>query len=213
MKIKQHLKRFILKRYPPYPYRSYNDATESIFIHIPKTAGSSLLQAIGAPARGRLHIDYTHFMRSDPVRYDSYFKFAVVRDPVDRAYSCYRYLISGGNQGEEDVRLRDLIQVACSGFDGFVQDFLSPSILASWDMLRPQASFVYSRSGELMVDFILKYESLDEDYQRLREHLPMLTSQLPQVNIGERTQSVPASRGTIEMLHRYYGLDFERFYD
>jgi hypothetical protein len=212
MKIKQYLRRSILKRYLPYPYRVYNDATRSTFIYIPKTAGSSLLQAIGAPERGRLHIDYTHFMRSDPVRYDSYFKFAVVRDPVGRAYSCYRYLISGGNQSEEDAKLRDMITRTCSSFDGFVQDFLTPSILASWDLLRPQVSFVCSRSGELMVDFILKYESLDNDYKRLCEYLPMVALELPHINISNRSQVVPTSPETVDKLKEYYHLDFEHFY-
>jgi hypothetical protein len=213
LRIKEVLKQIVLKRYLPYPYRRYNDLTHSIFIHIPKTAGTSMLQAIGAPVLGRLHVDYTHYMQSDPKRFASYYKFAVVRDPVDRVYSCYKYLTLGGNQSDEDKKLTELINSSCGDFDGFVQDFMTTSVLSNWNMLRPQTSFICSRVGELMVDYILRYESLDSDYQRLREHLPMLPIQLPQVNVSEGVRNVPASADTMEKLKDYYRSDIDAFYD
>ena len=213
MGIKKSLKRIVLKRYPPYPYRRYNDVTHSIFIHIPKTAGTSMLQAIGAPVPGRLHIDYTHYMQSDPERFVSYYKFAVVRDPVDRAYSCYKYLTCGGNQSDEDMKLTELINSSCRDFDGFVQDFMTASVLSNWNMLRPQTSFVCSRAGELMVDYILRYESLESDYQRLREYLPLLPIQLPQENVSQGSRNVPASADTMEKLKDYYRSDIDTFYN
>ena len=213
MGIKKALKRIVLKRYPPYPYRRYNDVTHSIFIHIPKTAGTSMLQAIGAPVLGRLHIVYTHYMQSDPLRFVSYCKFSVVRDPVDRAYSCYKYLTLGGNQSDEDKKLAELINSSCRDFDGFVQDFMSTSMLSNWNMLRPQTSFVCSRAGELMVDYILRYESLELDYQRLREHLPLLPIQLPQVNVSRGAGNVAVSADTMEKLKDYYRSDIDAFYD
>ena len=199
-------------RIPLYPYQSFNDEHKVIFVHIPKNAGSSVLSALGAPERGRLHIDYSHYLRSDSERFARYLKFAVVRDPVSRAISAYRYLIAGGNQSAEDLELGTLIRKECSTFDGFIQDFLTPSVLANWDMFRPQSSYICARNGALMVDIVLHFESLDEDYQQLRRHIASIAKRLPCVNRSAKGTEVSAEQVTLHKIREFYMADYDHFY-
>lgn len=41
--------------------------------------------------------------------FNSYFKFAFVRNPWDRLVSAYRYLMAGGGQNEHDTYIQQLI--------------------------------------------------------------------------------------------------------
>ena len=68
-----------------------------IFIHIPKTGGTSienvLRQDKSKGSDHRLLHEYSHYSV-----FNSYFKFAIVRNTYDRIWSLYSYYSSGGNQ-------------------------------------------------------------------------------------------------------------------
>lgn len=195
-----------------YPYKKYNDVNRVIFIHIPKSAGSSMLDAIGAPKDGRLHIDYFQYMRSNSMKFDNYTKFSVVREPLDRLFSCYRYFLSGGNQSEADLVMKQVVEGAGSSFDEFVDKIVTPSMMSQWNMLRPQCSYICSKSGELMMDRVLKYETLDRDYQELRDILPWLPERLKKINVSKRSVDIPASSSTVSRVQNLYDLDYKYFY-
>ncbi len=64
-------------------YRCF-DETRSIFIHIPKTAGVSLCEALyGTPIISHARLRHYQVVY-DWQTYESYFKFAFVRNPWDR---------------------------------------------------------------------------------------------------------------------------------
>ena len=212
MVMRRYIGKFLRRNISAYPYQRYNDKNKLIFIHIPKTAGSSILNAIGSPLNGRLHIDYFQYYRSDINRFNEYIKFAVVRDPLDKLYSCYRYFINGGNQSDGDLVMKDLLANHCSDFDGFIANLVTPSMMSQWNMLRPQCSYLCSKVGDVMVDVVLKYETLDEDYEMLRERLTWLPQELEKINVSGRFEEAPASIKTIKLVKELYDLDYKYFY-
>ncbi|MEQ9299453.1 MAG: sulfotransferase family 2 domain-containing protein [Cyclobacteriaceae bacterium] len=161
---------------------------QCIFIHIPKTGGTSIERALGhfdilkkgvqdhqllseiepldriSVCRYRVN---RHILRRNVDyrpelsrnQYRRYFKFSIVRNPWARVYSWYRNTI-------RDVSHRNMpsIPVDCK-FDYFVRTYLD-----HW-MLQPQTNWLVNRSGRIDVDFIGKFESLSIDFSRISDKL------------------------------------------
>lgn len=65
------------------------DSHKTIFIHIPKNAGTSILKAFNIDTAN--HEKWFYFKRKYPNKWNNYFKFAIVRNPWDRIVSNYEY--------------------------------------------------------------------------------------------------------------------------
>ena len=50
----------------------------------------------------------------------------------------------------------------------------------------PQSEMLYDRSGNLLVDFVGKFESLQQDFDRVCQHLGFEDSALPHVNSSDK---------------------------
>lgn len=142
-------------------YAGAPDAHRCIFIHVPKTAGSSVAEALfGTASR---HVDYADYLRANPRKFRAYFKFAFVRDPWDRLVSTWSFLKRGG-MNERDRHWADERLSPFRDFDHFVRDGLSSAAILSWVHFRPQSEFVSSPDGQLMLDFVGRYERLEADF-------------------------------------------------
>lgn len=82
--------------------------------------------------------------RLEPEIWNSYFKFCFERNPFDRAISLYHWR---HRSGKKQVDLNDYLLVA-PGAD-----------LSNWDL--------YNQDGFLRVDFVGRYERLQEDFDQI----------------------------------------------
>jgi len=172
-----------------------------IFIHIPKNAGQSIesfflnLLGLSWENRAPLLLRYNdnpelgpprlaHLLAPDYVRYkylpqhmyDDYFKFAIVRNPWDRTISMYRYL--GDPQNES--------------FATFMKDrFMKEQWQERFWFVRPQSDFVYSEDGELMIDYLAHFETLNQDFKSVLEKIGLPEQALPHVNKSASPQAAP----------------------
>lgn len=110
--------------------RDYN----VIFIHIPKTAGTSMerREFLGRGGHQTVH----DFQGEDG--FEDAFKFAFVRNPWDRYISAWTQM----NEGKP----------AKIGISAPLQHF------------RPQHEFICDEDGNVLVDFVGRYENLTEDW-------------------------------------------------
>ena len=65
-----------------------------LFIHIPKTGGSSLIKEISA-GKHRSHYSWLTYYRANRFYFDQAFKFAFVRHTESRVVSIYNHLYGG----------------------------------------------------------------------------------------------------------------------
>ena len=163
-----------------------------VFIHIPKNAGQSIetvfLSALnltwetrfplflrpnhdpslGPPRLAHLKArEYVSCGHLSPSQFDSYFKFAFVRNPWDRAVSLYKYI--GLRKG--------------LSFKQFVAERLRGDLWKNWRwFVGPQADFVCHPNGTVLVDFLGRFENLQADFQHVCRRLHLLQPQLPHVN-------------------------------
>lgn len=167
-----------------------------IFIHIPKNAGQSIsstllkycvsdntkfvINLIGP--RNYLRINtklekylnftlYEHnfkdheraYMVLDTLKddYANYFKFAFVRNPWDRLFSRYNYALKNVRHYNHKFIKRNF-----SSFNEYVE----------WDCLKNpnkkyQKEFILNHHGEKIVDFIGKFENLENDFKKVCESI------------------------------------------
>lgn len=148
-----------------FPYRPFMDKHKCIFVHVPKTAGTSLLLALGDSGTSRHHLPWHVYLSANPKKFNSYFKFSFVRNPWDRAWSAYSYLRSGGNK-TTDLSVFELIS-QYENFDDFVVRGLGRGQFRSHLLFLPQSFYLVGPDGDIRVDFLGRVESFHSDYKSL----------------------------------------------
>lgn len=182
-----------------------------VFVHVPKAAGCTVREHLSSHAVSRANLwgegtgrDLAHATIEEAKEFISAafleraFKFAVVRNPVDRLVSIYHYL---EREPRAERRFSDL------------SDLVSQLEAASREIvhLRTQTSFLYYK-GKVTVDRILRYDRFAHDFSLLCMECGLTT------DFGWHNQTVCAS-GTfrmfsekeLEALSRFYRADFENF--
>jgi len=192
-----------------FPYTPSSMRKKYIFIHIPKAAGTAVRSALGEPPVGRQHLPWWVYHQSSPVRFGAFFKFAFVRDPLDRALSGYKYLKAGGNQ-EEDIKLSTYLR-RYSRFDEFVEEELFRGQMIYHPIFRPQSWYLCDWTGATRVDFLGRFESISRDFEHVADKLRLNNfNGLPVVNKSMAPKEEVGSYAK-EIIKEIYKHDYEAF--
>ena len=147
--------------------RAFEDS-KSIFIHVPKAAGSSVARSLYEKERG--HYPAFLYRCISPTKFHKYFTFGIVRNPWDRLVSAFHYLKQGGKISA-DKSWADAYLLDTPDFDTFVRTWLNSDRLFTGVHFWPQSFFLCDRAGKIIVDFVGKFENLDADYELIRSRL------------------------------------------
>jgi hypothetical protein len=154
-----------------------------IFVHIPKCAGTSVVDALFGRSVGNHRGIASLRLAFTAEEYRDFLKFTFVRNPWDRAVSTYYYLRAGG-QGEQDVDWARRLGVDRMGFREFVMEGLSEEGLNRSYHFRPQAQFVtLGPDRPVEMDFVGRFETLEEDFAAVAARLGV-EARLPARNRG-----------------------------
>jgi hypothetical protein len=166
---------------------------KTIFVHIPKTGGRSIEKVFyddlslsnnvrnpfllqensdtGYGPRRLSHLKATEYFDLYYISreiWDSYLKFSVVRDPWMRTISLYKYMYFPGS------------------FQDFVKFFVRKKLDGMKNVfLDPQYQYVCDKNRKVIVDYILKIENLDKDFQIISEKTSV-NSEIPHINISSK---------------------------
>lgn len=118
-----------------------------LFIHVPKAGGTSISRHLYG--RNLPHYTAEFYFETFPRALQGVPSFAIVRDPVERAVSAYKFLKSGGTplvavDRYQLSRLRGL-----ESFDSFVDFLYQTRTLSS---LQPQSHFICGPEGRVLVN-------------------------------------------------------------
>ncbi|BDY13547.1 sulfotransferase family 2 domain-containing protein [Hydrogenimonas cancrithermarum] len=160
-----------LRKTPGNTYKRF-DETRSIFIHIPKAGGISIIKSLyGDQAEGIGHRTYKHFKWIfGEENYNDYFKFTFVRNPFDRLLSAYSFLKKGG-MNAMDKEFGETTLKPYDTFEKFVMQWLTPENADSWVHFIPQYKYLYDENKNLMVNFVGRFENFNEDYEKIRHKI------------------------------------------
>lgn len=180
-----------------------------VFIHVPKCAGSSICSAL-FDGNGPGHLPYYWYQQQFPEHCTRSFKFAFVRDPLERAYSAYTYLRTHPN-GTRDLQAHTLTS-SYRDFDQFAAHWLHPDNLRRQLHFAPQTDFLVDEVGRMSMDFIGRQEHLVRDFHYLCERLGV-SAALPHLNASQDRRREPArqfcSLRTRQLVQRAYERDYE----
>ncbi|MCL7945691.1 sulfotransferase family 2 domain-containing protein [Marinobacter sp. ATCH36] len=218
MFIYKSLKRFFISVYDPFPFRRYTKKYQCIYIHIPKSAGTSILTALQNGRPHRDHANIKDYYRRDPARSEDYFKFSFVRNPYDRIASVFFYLQRGGNGGSNDLEIKyDMLNRGIYNVNDFVNKFLDEEACLQYVLLRTQYSFFVDDKGEFKMDFVGKYENLEHDFLYVADKIGLPIRKLPKLNMSDN-QPLPHmgyihhfNDISLRKINALYLDDFEKF--
>jgi hypothetical protein len=129
-------------------------------------------------------------------KYAAYFSFAVIRNPWDWQVSLYTFMLKQPmNPQHELIRgfrdFNEYIHWRCSEDVHFQKDF------------------VYAPDGSQLVDFMGRYENLNQDFKKICERIGIQTS-LPMLNVSKsRPYQSYYTPETIELVRRTFMPDIE----
>lgn len=174
-----------------------------IFIHIYKVAGTSirkvlqphsdnprdnmpLLLKLKFELGGRFnflskwsmdHLKATEIKKLLPEdQWNNYFKFSFVRNPWDWQVSLYHFMLQDENHHQHKLINK------MKNFEEYIDWRVHHSV-------ELQKSFLYDSKGNLMVDYVGKFENLQQDFNEVLKKIGMKEVQLPVLNTS---------------VHRYY---------
>jgi hypothetical protein len=131
--------------------------------------------------------------------FDSYFKFAIVRNPFDRFVSYCAFI--SRQDGHFASAPREYMK--------FVLTDMRPY---NHILFRPQSEFVADADGRLMVDFIGRVERLQADYDRICDRLGLPRVVLERVNASShRDYREYFDEELVAMVSKLYRADLELF--
>lgn len=207
-----------------------------IFVHIPKTAGLAVTDALGAFGRGyersllrslsrrlpfRESPESAHFREHEPARtmvrklgrdvFDQFTSFSVIRNPFDHAVSHYEYM----KQFRIASTARKVGRMSFREYLDYRQKppFWNDTIFAR---LPDQTYFVTDDAGNVVVDRFVHFERLNDELMALADDLGLEGVTLRHVN---RTKSKSDKKPfqdyydaeTEEIVRTIYDRDFETF--
>tara|TARA_B100000676_G_C17886111_1_gene736576 strand:- start:157 stop:717 length:561 start_codon:yes stop_codon:yes gene_type:complete len=141
-----------------------------IFIHTPKTAGSSIRMALDGKY-DELHKPHHSGIESvkkqiQPEMFEVYFKFAFVRNPWDREVSRYHFI-----QRYKDPK-NALVKFCQTSFREYILAVIDRDVI-SYDTLKI--------NGEYALDFIGKFENLQQDFNIVCNEIGIQQQSLPHI--------------------------------
>lgn len=187
-------------------FERHFDKNKLIFVHIPKTAGTSLCTALYGDTN--IHLTASELRFIDKEKFDSYFKFAVVRNPWDRLCSAYFYSsIDVSRYGERSsVGFIDKYR----SFESFVKEWVSKSNIDSHYFFYTQSEYVKVGDNNIL-DYTARFESLYEDVQILAKKNNMIIDIKRMNSSGSRDYRAQYDSEMISIVENVYADDIETF--
>lgn len=204
------------KIFPPSVYPFYiRGRTDVIFIHITKTAGTSVARTLncctvketGQPKhRTALQI----INEIGQKKYDNAFKCTFVRNPWDRMLSYYRF--------KRDV-MKNLPYLKTGNFNDWILDpAFDQQLLTDQYLAVSQVDWLVNTNGKVDIDFIGRFENLSADFEKLCQQInvtpakPLRKVVVSGPTLNYRDVYTPESKAVVDKLYQrdieYFGYTF-----
>jgi hypothetical protein len=174
-----------------------------IFFHISKVAGLSIREALDPyavkPDKFKINrppeiinnkpnplyeiweFVLLHAKASDAIKelpeeeYQTFFKFAFVRNPWDWQVSMYHFIL------KETTHIRHNLVKSMKSFDEYLEWVVNTKKPFPRGTTKLQHEVITDKNGDLIIDYVGKFESLTDDFNHICKVLDINTS-LPHIN-------------------------------
>lgn len=179
-----------------------------LFVHVPKTGGTSISKIVYGRNLPHFTAEFFDAVFGDALAGTP--SFAVLRHPMLRLMSCYRFTISGGTEIMASNRFERRRLGGLESFPAFV-DFLygcRDRLQSLPSTFHPQASFVLDKKSTVMVDRLF---ALDETGRLPAElHRFLGVGDIPRLNATHPAE-LTITPDVNAKIRELYKVDFELF--
>ncbi len=181
-----------------------------VYIHVPRTAGNSILHAIVNDERITViqhNIRDVNYQYYENLTKEDDCVIAFVRDPHQRALSAFHYLKNGGNNTLDMLDSKKLGLDNLS-FSEFVKNGLEKA--SKWQIhFMPQSRWLRGAGNP----DIYKYERLDDEFNQMCEKYNIKAGMLQHLNFSENFKRKPYQPTHVnkDIIHSVYGEDYVNF--
>lgn len=188
-----------------YPIAKIN-GKKLIFIHINKTAGTSILSTLG---KKKFHLNCKDIIQLiGRKKFDSAVKFAVCRNPYDRALSMYYHRIKTNQSNLKNNPI---------DFNSWVEKVFSDEKDTSYynkdlKMFAPQIDWLKDENNCVVIDNILKFENLDAEFLEFSSKFG-INKKLPKLNLGvhKKDRKEVYNLKSVKIIQERFKEDFDFF--
>lgn len=195
-----------------------NHKYKFIFIHIQKTAGTSITNALySIEETENLHHSHSMLNSIDINKFKEYFKFCFVRNPFDRLLSWYnmilkkgihndwsKYILENSTNFSEFLELTDII-IEKNPLE------LQSTVDYPKSISFNQLDYITDKLGNIQCDFIGRFENINNDFNILSQMLN-IKLELNHLNKFEHNHYRNYYNQTdIEKVSKLYQRDIEYF--
>lgn len=172
-----------------------NEQYDSTFVHVPKTGGRSIKEHFGGVGSG--HTPAAKLLNGRRTA----FSFGFVRNPYDRLVAVFH---AATQHGGVWPRLND------ASFASFVR-----LLVEDWQVephAWPMTRFLCDDCGDVIVDFVGRFECLEEDWRAVCERIGMEHRLLPRMHQSTRNSwQAYYTTELASIVEELYADDFETF--
>lgn len=177
----------------------------TIFIHINKCGGSSIDHALSGKFGG--HSSTIYYKKKFPYHFNEYFKFSIIRNPWDRMVSLYHF--------HKKQQWRKWTTTAPDSFEDFIKNYLNPGSTTPKSGIPISTccyDWLYDKKGARLVDFIGRFENLEQDFHEACRRAKIKRRSLPHINQSDRKHySIYYNNKTQDIVNKVFRKDVEFF--
>jgi hypothetical protein len=210
-----------------------NDDLKIIFIHIPKSGGTSVRRLLeNIPGTRRISGLYTHCSALDIRDYigeavfESYFRFSLVRHPYDRLTSFYNFALSraleriearkhgrsvkNGISEKTDIdTVREMTSVSPANWITEVE--FNSHIFGQDVKRKPQVDWISDADGRSLVTTVYKIEEPNAFVNDFATRFAITNVELPHLNQSNRLFAQRDNELIQQFIYKYHREDLQRF--
>lgn len=190
------------------------------FLHIPRTAGGSIVNELVKTDWVVLGHDETseHYLHIKDYRVynekDNTYVITTIRNPYDRLVSAYFYLMAGGDNSKDQLD-KEIYLSSFKSFEEFVLKglhwFRRKKMLKQIHF-RPQNYWMIDKSRKVLVDKIFNFENLDELFEFIAKNSQIKVEEIMHVHASKRTHFEDYySKKMKKIVYNTYRSDFKLF--
>ena len=188
-----------------------NHEKKLIFIHMPKSAGTSIVKVLGVE---NAYMDRTveEYKEHYKNYWYEYTKFTVIRDPIDRFKSAYKFARMGESfwfslSGKYKLEKHPHYDL-CSSMDiNQYVEFLYKDQNKFDRFTIPQSFILRNKDKKFEIDYYVRFENLIDDLKKIGiVNIDKLNSS----TIDNEKNLILTSRSK-KMLHEIYDVDYKNF--
>jgi hypothetical protein len=173
--------------------------TNITFVHVPKSAGSSIGEWLKIHNHARQLSEWYEHPKLETMTTEPTWSFAVVRNPWDRTVSFYHFL--------KNIHEMYKNKEPYPPFDSWVENLEDFKLTSTWwfTPATPQVEWTHN------VDLVLKYENLSTEFKQIQDMFES-TDPLPNLMITQHNHYTTYYNSTTEnIIANIFSKDIEAF--